>query len=101
MTLTVWYAPAARQDVNECAEYFESRDAAVADRFLESVRQTVEMLCDNPELGEQFRRDLTRTIRKRGILNFANYLIFYRREESILQVLRIIHGARDYDKFFD
>ena len=101
MTLTVWYAPAARQDVNECAEYFESRDVAVADRFLESVRQTVEMLCTNPELGERFRRDLTGTIRKRGVLKFANYLIFYRREESILQVLRIIHGARDYDKLFD
>ena len=101
MTLTVWYAPAARQDIYECTEYLENRDIAVADRFRECIQQTVELLCGNPELGERFRRDLTGTIRKRGVLKFANYLIFYRREESILQVLRIIHGARDYEKLFD
>jgi len=101
MSLTVWYAPAARLDINECVEYFENRDRSVADRFLESVKKTVEMLCSNPELGERFRRDLTGTIRRRSLLKFTNYLIFYRREDSTLQVLRIIHGARDYEKFFD
>jgi toxin ParE1/3/4 len=101
MTLTAWYAPAARQDIYECAEYLESRDFSVADRFRKCVQETVELLCGNPELGERFRRDLTGTTRRRGVLNFANYLIFYRREESTLQILRIIHGARDYDKFFD
>ena len=101
MTLTAWYAPAVRQDINECVEYFESRDSSVAGRFQESVRQTVELLCGNPNLGECFRRDLTGTIRRRGILNFTNYLIFYRRDGETLQILRIIHGARDYEKFFD
>ena len=101
MSLTVCYAPAALLDINECVEYFESRDRSVADRFLESVKKTVEMLCGNPELGERFRRDLTGTIRRRGIIKFTNYLIFYRREGTTLQVLRIIHGARDYDKLFD
>ena len=101
MSLTACYAPAALLDINECVEYFESRDRSVADRFLECVRKTVEMLCGNPELGERFRRNLTGTIRRRGILKFTNYLIFYRREDSTLQVLRIIHGARDYEKFFD
>ena len=31
MTLTAWYSPDAQQDVNECIEYFESRDIAVAE----------------------------------------------------------------------
>ena len=101
MTLTVWYSSDAQQDVNECIEYFESRDDSVADRFRKSVRETVEMLRGNPELGERFRRDLTGTIRRRGILHFTNYLIFYRREDSVLQILRIIHGARDYKRLFD
>ena len=101
MTLAAWYAQDARQDIYECVEYFESRDSAVADRFREAVQQTVEMLCGNPELGERFRRDLAGTIRRRGILNFTNYLIFYRREDTQLQVLRIIHGARDYEQFFE
>ena len=101
MTLMAWYSPDAQQDVNECIEYFECRDIAVADRFREAVQETVKMLCDNPELGERFRRDLTGTIRRRSILHFTNYLIFYRREESVLQVLRILHGARNYERLFD
>jgi len=102
MTLTAWYAPDARQDIYECAEYFEGRDSfAVADRFRDAIEKTVEMLCGNPELGERFRSDLTGTIRRRGILDFTNYLIFYRREDTQFQVLRIIHGARDYEQFFE
>ena len=101
MALTAWYAPAVRRDIYECAEYFESRDNSVADRFRKSVQKTVEMLCGNPELGECFQRDRTGMIRRRGILHFTNYLIFYRQEKSVLQVLRIIHGARDYEQFFD
>lgn len=27
---------------------------------------------------------------------FGNYLIFYRIEDSTVQVMRILHGARDY-----
>jgi toxin ParE1/3/4 len=101
MNLTAEYAPAARQDFYECAEYLEERDVAVADRFRESVQQTVKLLCGNSELGERFRRDLTGTIRYRTVLKFTNYLIFDRREDSVLQILRIIHGARDYEKLFD
>ena len=101
MILTAWYAPDARQDIHECAEYFENHDYAIADRFREAIRKTVEMLCGNPELGERFRKDLTGTIRRRGILGFANYLIFYRRQDSQLQVLRILHGARDYEQIFE
>ena len=101
MTLAVWYSPDAQQDVNECIEYFESRDIAIADRFRKAVQKTVEMLRGNPELGERFRRDLTGTIRRRGILHFTNYLIFYRRGDSVLQVLRILHGARNYERLFD
>jgi toxin ParE1/3/4 len=101
MTLTAWYAPAAQQDVNECAEYLERQDIFVADRFLESIQKTVELLCGNPEIGERFRRNLTGTIRRRTILKFTNYLIFYRQEGTTLQILRVLHGARDYEKLFD
>ena len=74
MMLTAWYAPDARQDIYECAEYFESQDnVAVADRFREAIQKTVKMLCGNPELGERFRRDLTGTIRRQCILEFTDY----------------------------
>jgi plasmid stabilization system protein ParE len=32
---------------------------------------------------------------------FRDYLIFYRIEAGRITVLRIIHGARDYDRILD
>ncbi len=32
---------------------------------------------------------------------FGNYLIFYRIEQNRIDVVRILHGARDYEKLFN
>lgn len=101
MTLTPRYTPLALRDVNEYSEYFEARSDSVADRFQNAVRQTVRMLCENPELGERFRFDPTGQIRFRTVSGFTNYLIFYRRVDTVLEIVRVLHGAMDYDKTVD
>jgi len=101
MTLTVCYAPVVRHDINECAEDLESQDIAEADRFLESIRQTTEVLCADPGLGGRFRSDQTETIRCYALLDFADYLLFYRQEDSALQILRILQGSWECEQFFD
>ena len=101
MTLTARYSPDVQQDINERIEYFESRSDSVADRFRKAVEETVRMLCGSPNMGERFRGDPTGTVRYRSVLKFRNYLIFYRQEGMDLQVLRILHGAMDYDNLFD
>ena len=35
------------------------------------------------------------------VSGFSNYLIFYRVNETDLTVVRILHGARDYDTIFN
>jgi len=35
------------------------------------------------------------------VSGFSNYLIFYRPKEDMLQILRVIHGARDYMAIFE
>ena len=45
--------------------------------------------------------DPTGQIRYRTISGFRNYLIFYRRVDDILEVVRLLHGARDYEQFFE
>ncbi|MDR0328190.1 MAG: type II toxin-antitoxin system RelE/ParE family toxin [Planctomycetaceae bacterium] len=64
-----------------------------------SFCRTIQMLCQNSELEERLHSDPTRQIRYRTILDFRNYLIFYRRVDSVLEIIRILHGARDYDNF--
>jgi len=52
-------------------------------------------------LGERFRADLTGQIRFRTISGFSNYLIFYRQVDTVLEIIRVLHGARDYEDLFD
>ena len=99
MTLTPRYSLDVQWDVEQCVEYFESQSDSVADRFRDAVAKTVRMLCDNPEMGELLRSDLTGQIRRRTILGFGNYLIFYRRVDTTLEIVRVIHGAMDGEPF--
>ena len=90
----------AEQDIMAYGDYLAERDPAVALRFADAVDATIEMLLDNPNLGERLRVDLTGELRYRTILNFKNYLIFYRRVDDVLEIVRVLHGARDYGKLF-
>ena len=39
--------------------------------------------------------------RVRLVKKFSNYLIFYRIETDRIEILRVLHGARDYMNLFD
>ena len=98
MTLSLFILPEAEQDVENIGSYLGERNASAARRFALAVGQTAEMLCNNPELGERLHADTTGQIRYRTISGFKNYLIFYHRVNSVLEIIRILHGARDYEK---
>ena len=101
MNLSHIVLPEARQDVVLCGDYLAERNLSAALRFADAFDATIEMLCRNPELGERLRADPTRQIRYRTISGFKNYLIFYRRVDSVLEIVRVLHGARDYEPFFE
>ena len=101
MTLSLFVLPEAEQDIEDIGLYLGERNASAARRFVLAVGQTAEMLCDNPELGERLRADTTGQIRYRTISGFKNYLIFYRRVDSVLEIIRVLHGARDYEPIFE
>ena len=101
MTLSKHITSDARQNIKDIGWYLEERNPAAARRFVQAIEETAEMLCNNPDLGERLRADPTGQIRYRTISGFRNYLIFYRRVEDILEIVRILHGAQDYEQFFE
>ena len=101
MNLIPKFSEAAEWDIADIVSYFDDRNDSVSERFYQAVEETVRMLCNNPEIGEIFQGDPTGTIRHRTIVKFRSYLIFYRRVDSVLEIVRIIHGARDYEKLFE
>jgi toxin ParE1/3/4 len=101
MSLTFDILPEAKDDIVSCGDYLAERNLSAALRFADAVNETIEMLCRSPNLGERLRADLTGEIRYRTISGFKNYLIFYRRVDDVLEIIRVLHGARDYDAMFD
>lgn len=85
-------------DVNEILIYIaeDNLDAALtlSDRFVEIF----ELLAENPKFGRK-RREFTPDARS---FSEGNYLIVYRiLINGNVEVLRVLHGARDLDEIFD
>ena len=97
MRLHLDIRPQADSDFVEIAEYIgeDSLDAAI--RFLAAARRAMEFLTTTPMAGPEYPVTNPRLagLRKWGVKDFPNYLIFYRIRADAIEVLRVIHGARD------
>jgi len=82
-------------DVHDIVRYLRRRNHAVASRFVEAFKSTVDLLCEMPHLG-RLRPDLgapeTRSWRVGG---FRNCVLFYEVLPDRLRLLRVLHGYRD------
>jgi toxin ParE1/3/4 len=102
MSLPLHPSQAATDDVTELYCFFYEREANLGERFLECLNETYEMIRHMPELGElyRFRDPVMKDARIRPVKKFSNYLIFYRIEANRIEILRVLHGARDYANLF-
>jgi toxin ParE1/3/4 len=92
-------APDARRDIVAIADYLTQRSVSAALRFLDALDETCKILADQPELGglcELESPDLG-AVRLWQVKGFRNYLLFYRAEDYGIDVLRVLHAARDWE----
>jgi toxin ParE1/3/4 len=78
--------------------YARHATEAVAARYLEALKQTLEVLARHPGLGRprRFRHPNLAGLRSYRIEPpFRKHLIFYRHDETTLYAERVMHGARD------
>ncbi len=94
---TVRRLPLARLDLLEAVAYLAERSEASARRFRIEAEVTLSRLADLPGLGTRFdstRPDLV-DIRYLPISKFRNWIVFYRPILDGIEVIRVLHGARD------
>ena len=84
--------PRARQDLNDIWDYIANDNIEAADRVLDALDNAMLKLAKNPGIGH--RRDELTDQRHRFLLVYS-YLIVYRHETKPLQIVRILHAARD------
>lgn len=86
----------AQEDIDSIAKWISRDSVEAALRWLEQLDQKLERLASTPGSGTD-RSELRPQMRSSPL---GNYLVFFKPVASGIQVIRVLHGARDYSRFF-
>ena len=102
MTKHVRLTPRARDDIIEGALYIAGDDPAAAERFLTAVERTFDTLARSPHIGaaRTFANPLLQGVRMFPVTGFRNHLVFYRPVDTAVEIIRVLHAARDIEGLF-
>lgn len=89
-------APSADIDLLEIWSYISQNSFDAADHFLDQLEQQFDLLASTPFMGRK-RDELLPGLRS---VSYKNYLIFYRTRNDDVEIIRVLHGARDLEKLF-
>ena len=87
----VRYLPAAADDLEALDIYLSQFNPVTAWRTIERIRDRARDLLDMPSRG-RLQTELGLGIRA---LPIGKYVLFYRIDRSDIEVIRVLHGARD------
>lgn len=96
--------PSADKDLDEAAIYYaEEAGAEVALRFLDAVQQAFDFVHANPAAGSpgQYRTRKLEGVRRWPVPGFKVHLVFYRFSDEWVDIVRVLHGARDIEGIFE
>ncbi len=95
--------PRARLDLVHCYAYLGERSPEAARRFRLSAEKTFAALSGSPGTGELYEVEnpLLEGLRCSPVGHFRNYLIFYRPIEGGIDVIRVLHAARNIQSILD
>lgn len=93
----------AMSDIGSAIDYLAEIDPDVAEAFYTSLKGAEQLLLTNPKIGSPRSWDNPRLagMRMFRISKFEKYLIFYREHDDRLEVIRVLHGARDIHAEFN
>jgi toxin ParE1/3/4 len=92
-------APAVRDDLDTIWEYIAEHNPTAAAKWLAEVQRIFALLANNPLMGRA-RNELMSGLRSVPV---GRYLVFYQpveSEEVAVEIIRVLHGARDLPSIF-
>jgi toxin ParE1/3/4 len=97
MSPTILRRDEAIKDLIELADYIARDSVAAADRFLDAAELAIADLAQMPGIGSarEYSDRAIQGIRMWPIPGFPNNLIFYRPIKGGIEVVRVLHAARD------
>ena len=102
MARVIKRAPAKLDLIDHFVFLGENASVEVAKRFIQSANTAFEELAQMPEMGaaRTFRNPRFASVRMWPVRGFERFLIFYRPLKDGIEVLRVVHGARDIENLF-
>lgn len=103
MSRRVYRRPQVRLDLVEQTEHIAQDNLDAALRYLDAAEATFRTLAEQPLLGSrcEFEHPRARDLLRWRVRGFESYLIFYRAIKGGVEIVRVIHGARDIDAVFE
>ena len=89
--------PLAETDILEIWDYIADDSLAAADRWVDHLDQQFRVLATQPMMGRA-RDELAPGVRS---FPFGRYVVFYVPLADGIDVVRVLHGARDIDAVFN
>lgn len=102
MSRRVVRTPEAKADLIDVYAFIGKRSLDAADRFLRAADTTFERLAARPGINPSYETGNPEypEVRVATVDRFKKYLIFYRPIDEGIEVLRVVHGARDLGHLF-
>jgi toxin ParE1/3/4 len=88
--------PLATVDILDIWEHIAEDSVVAADRWVDQLDEKFGLLSTQPLMGRA-REDLAAGLRS---FPFGRYVIFYEPSEAGIDVVRVLHTARDIDAVF-
>ena len=90
-------SPAARDDLEQILTYLDERSQSAADRFAKAIDNVIARIGKLPRIGRD-RSELRPGLRSVVI---GDFVLFYRVQKKRVEIVRILHGARDIPTALD
>ena len=96
------FSPKAAHDLDEVSHHIAADNPEAAERVRRTILNTADFLAQHPELGRRIRNAAPRHAQIRWFVvpRFHNYLIFYQPFQETVMVVRVLHAAQDWTRFF-
>jgi toxin ParE1/3/4 len=93
----------AQRDLEHVEGHISADNPEAAERVRKALLDTADLLADHPNAGNRVLGAGSRhaDVRWFVVPGFRNYLIFYRPHQDTVLVLRILHAAQDWTRFFE
>ncbi len=89
------FTPQASDDLLDIWSFIARDNSEAADRVEAAIFRACDLLAGSPLAG-RIRKDVTSLPLRFWVVHpYSNYLIVYDPEKQPLQIIRILHGARD------